>query len=273
MTTVNGEEPASKEELIQSVADQLGWLKATTRLHLERIRDDFKGIFGDRIDRRTGLSRFSEYDQSPTETLTQQRERFREIERVCKAAAAVSHAPQEVDWLPKKLSLRDPRSGVERQFEVPLTPIEYSAISWAYSEAGKQAAEKLEQAGVRSESTIAEEKAIARYVLPLMHGPYITEETSKPYRTTTDYVAANWAKLAPEFRKAHNRLLEARGESLIPEPLTDEYLPPAPGRPPRFPLGKYLTVTALVYEYVTDEHREADSFEFACREVRKEFEP
>jgi hypothetical protein len=251
------DEAASKDELVELIAEELGWSKVTTRLHLERIRDDFNGIFGDRIDRRTDL-----------------RDRFREIERACrKAAAAVAHAPQEVDWLPAKLRLRNPRSGVERQFEVRLTPLDYSGVSWAYAEAAKQAADKLEQAALRCESTIAEEKAIAGYVWPLMHGPYITERTSKPYRTAADYVIANWAKLSPEFRKAHNRLLEARGESLIPEPLTDEYVPPAPGWPPRFLRGKYLTVTALVFEYVTDEHREADSFEFACREVRKEFEP
>jgi hypothetical protein len=78
--TAAREAPASKKELIKSVADELGWSKATTRLHLERIRDDFNGVFGDRIDRRTGLSRFDEYDQTPTETPTQQRDRFRDIE-------------------------------------------------------------------------------------------------------------------------------------------------------------------------------------------------
>jgi hypothetical protein len=265
--------PASKDELVELIARELDWPEATTRLHLERIRDDFKGIFGDRIDRRAGLSHFSEYDQSPTETLAQQRDRFREIERACKeAAAAISHAPQEFDWLPKNLSLRDPRSGVKRQFEVPLTPIEYSAISWAYSEAGKQAADRLEQAGLRSEGTIAEQKAIARSVWLLMGGPYIVEQADKPHRTAADYVTTHWAKLSSQFRETYNRLQALRCKPILPAPAVDQYVAPTPQKPRRFPRGKYLSLTALVFEYVTDEHREADSFETACRDVREELE-
>jgi hypothetical protein len=274
MTTANREEPASKEELIQSVADELSWSKAMTRLHLERIRDDFNGIFGDRIDRRTGLSRFDEDDQTQTETPTQQRNRFREIERACQdAAVAVGHAPQGVDWLPKKLSLRDPRSGVDRQFEVRLTPIEYSAISWAYSQAAKQAADELELMGLRSEGTISKEKAIARSVWQLMGGPYIVEQADKPHRTAADYVTTHWAKLSSRFRETYNRLQALRRKPTLPVPAVDQYVSPVPAQKPRFPRGKYLTVTALVYEYVTGEHREADSFETACREVREELEP
>jgi hypothetical protein len=273
MTTANGEEPATKEELIQQVADELGWSKTTTRLHLEKIRDDFNGIFGDRIDRRTGLSRFDEDDKTPTETPTQQRNRFREMGRACQAAAeAVAHAPQEIDWLPAKFDLRDPRSGVEREFEVRLTPVEYSAISWAYSEAAKQAADKLEQAGLRSEGTIPKEKAIARCVWLLMGGPYIAETTSEPHRTAADYVKDHWAKLSPRFREIYNWLQALLGKPTLPAPAVDQYVAPAPQKPPRFPREKYLTVTELVYEYVTHEHREVDSFETACREVRKEFE-
>jgi hypothetical protein len=270
------EEAASKEELVELIAKELDWPQATTRLrlHLERIRDDFNGVFGDRIDRRTGLSRFDESDVTPTETLTQQRDRFRDIEQACKeAAAAVGHALREVDWLPEKFHLRDPRSDVERQFEVPLTLNEYSAISWAYSEAAKRAADKL-QAGLRSESTIAEEKATARSVWLLMGGPYIVEQVDKPHRTAVaDYVTAHWAKLSPRFRKIYNRLQTRRRKPALPAPAVDQYVAPTPQKPPRFPRGKYLNVTALVYEYVTGEHREADSFETACREVREELEP
>jgi hypothetical protein len=267
--------PASKDELVWQIADELGWSKATTRLHLERIREDFNGVFRDH------------------ETLTQQRNRLREIERACPdGAAAVGHAPQEVDWLPKKFSLRDPRSGVERQFEIRITPTEYSAISWAYAEAAKQAADKL-QAGLRHESTIAEEKAIARAVWLMMGGPVIAEPELRQYRTNAEYLAANWARLSRRFRGTYSKLQKVRRKRwrqllrlgrrrekymqarplnpILPRPADDQYVPPAPVRE-RFPWGKYLTITALTYEYVTGEHRDADSFATACREARKESE-
>jgi hypothetical protein len=40
------------------------------------------------------------------------------------------------------------------------------------------------------------------------------------------YEEANWAKLAPHFRDAHNRLRIMRGLSPIPPPKIDLYIPP-----------------------------------------------
>jgi hypothetical protein len=43
------------------------------------------------------------------------------------------------------------------------------------------------------------------------------------------YEEANWAKLSPTFRAAHNRLRQARGLSPLPPPAVDLYVaPPKP---------------------------------------------
>jgi hypothetical protein len=40
------------------------------------------------------------------------------------------------------------------------------------------------------------------------------------------YEEANWAKLSPTFRLAHNRLRQAKGLPTIPPPLVDLYVAP-----------------------------------------------
>jgi len=40
------------------------------------------------------------------------------------------------------------------------------------------------------------------------------------------YEEANWPKLSPMFRRAHNELRVRRGETPIPEPIIDLYVPP-----------------------------------------------
>lgn len=40
------------------------------------------------------------------------------------------------------------------------------------------------------------------------------------------YEEANWAKLSPAFRRAHNRLRQARGLPTIPDPKIDLYVAP-----------------------------------------------
>lgn len=42
------------------------------------------------------------------------------------------------------------------------------------------------------------------------------------------YEEANWAKLSPKFRDAHNRLRQARGQETLPPPKIDLYVPPPP---------------------------------------------
>jgi hypothetical protein len=257
------DEAASKDELVESIADELGWSKTTTRLHLESIAEEFKGVFGDRIDRDTGLSRFHEYDETPTETLTQQRDRFREIERTwSEAARAMQHAPQDVDWLPAKLDLSKARLG-------PAT--ELMMLAAGVSELGKLAADMLEHAGLRREGYYPEEKWIAVYARRLIEGPFVAEQEFQQLRTNAEFVAANWEHLSPVFRAIHNRLRQRRGEPPIPEPVVDQHVPPAPIPKPRFRRGKYLTITAFLYEYLTGEHRESDSFAAVCDAVQGEF--
>src|SRR5260370_1341522 len=55
------------------------------------------------------------------------------------------------------------------------------------------------------------------------HNPPRSSETEKSYEE------ANWAHLSPAFRAAHNRLRRMRGQSPIPQPAVDLYVPkPAP---------------------------------------------
>jgi hypothetical protein len=42
------------------------------------------------------------------------------------------------------------------------------------------------------------------------------------------YETANWSKLSPRFREAHNKLRAARHEAPIPPPIKDEYVAPPP---------------------------------------------
>src|SRR5260221_2893360 len=49
------------------------------------------------------------------------------------------------------------------------------------------------------------------------HNP--SNETGKSYEE------ANWAHLSPAFRAAHNRLRRMRGQSPIPQPAVDLYVP------------------------------------------------
>lgn len=43
--------------------------------------------------------------------------------------------------------------------------------------------------------------------------------------TNDEYVKANWAKLSPKFRDAHNRLRQMKGMETIPPPKIDRYVP------------------------------------------------
>lgn len=53
------------------------------------------------------------------------------------------------------------------------------------------------------------------------------------------YEEANWAKLSPEFRAAHNKLRQARGLETIPPPKIDLYVRPlAPAIKPFDPTDK-----------------------------------
>jgi hypothetical protein len=304
MTAASREEPASKEELIDLIARELNWPKATTRLHLERIRDDFAGIFGDPV---TGIL-------GGLQRPSQHRDSFREIERTFREAGkAALQAPQEIEWLPSKLSV-EPRKfewakldsdgwqfqGFEYaapefkgwQFEGRIRDgLELMLFCTAVSEAAKQAADRLEKAGLHPPSTTPAEKAIARYALVLLNGPFFAEKKFQQHRTIAQYVWAKWPQLSRKFRGKHStfqklrrkrwRQLVALGfdpkkkmqdrplNPVLPRPTVEQYEPPK-GIRTRFPRGQYHQLTALVFGYVTGEHREPDSFETACREARNE---
>jgi hypothetical protein len=56
-------------------------------------------------------------------------------------------------------------------------------------------------------------------------------EYSPSFSSGQTYEQANWSKLSPAFREAHNRHRQARGLPAIPPPVTDLYVPPK--EPPR----------------------------------------
>ncbi len=74
----------------------------------------------------------------------------------------------------------------------------------------------------------------------------------KPHRPT--YVEANWERLNPAFRAAHNKLRQARGLEPIPEPAVDQYFKPkqTPLRP-FDPNDPELVASALEFHGLDDE--------------------
>src|ERR1700738_491010 len=52
----------------------------------------------------------------------------------------------------------------------------------------------------------------------------IRRKPERPPSDAASYEEANWAKLSPAFRQAHNRRLKARGLSPIAEPEVDLYV-------------------------------------------------
>jgi hypothetical protein len=57
--------------------------------------------------------------------------------------------------------------------------------------------------------------------------PAYTERAKKEFEQHgASYEEANWAKLSPAFRLAHNRLRQQRGMPPIPPPAVDLYKPP-----------------------------------------------
>lgn len=65
------------------------------------------------------------------------------------------------------------------------------------------------------------------------------QRTEQQDGSNKTYEEANWAKLSPHFREAHNRLRQARGLSTIPPPAVDLYVvPKAPVIQPFDPASK-----------------------------------
>lgn len=63
--------------------------------------------------------------------------------------------------------------------------------------------------------------------LPALDVPLLVARVEREQqREGMSYEEANWDKLSPRFREAHNRLLHARGLPTIPPPKVDNYKPP-----------------------------------------------
>lgn len=56
--------------------------------------------------------------------------------------------------------------------------------------------------------------------------PALEKVVRRAPATGASYEEANWAKLSPTFRAAHNRLRRMRGLPSLPEPVIDLYVPP-----------------------------------------------
>ena len=183
----------------------------------------------------------------------------------------------------------EPREKGEPLVQAVIGPSELSLLLNEVSKAAGQAADRLPPK--RRARGIPQEEMVAHYGWLLLQEFYRRpasgdKSKSRLHRTAAetkrlsvvlraahdrladhlDYIKANWPKLSPAFRAAHNRMLVKGGKQPIPEPVTDLYKPP---KRSRFPWSKYLTVTALFYEYVTGEHKEPESFDTACRKVLK----
>jgi hypothetical protein len=57
--------------------------------------------------------------------------------------------------------------------------------------------------------------------------PLLVARLAKQHQQSgASYEEANWAKLSPAFRTAHNRLRQTRGLPTLPPPAVDLYVPP-----------------------------------------------
>jgi hypothetical protein len=292
---------ASKDELAESIAAELGHLKIPAILR----------------------GRLREYHIAATdlEKPQQQREQLRAIEQTCLAAAkALGLAPQEVDWFPKGIATSSPpltkeriaaifidnlrkaeqsgnvpaarflrqqfekfesgelkleQEGTEPLIQAVIGPTVLSVLLKQVSETAGQAADRLPR--LKGKEILAKDAA-AYYGWLLIHefyqepGKPSIESKNQPRQTATEYVKANWTKLSPEFRKVQNRYRQLKGLRPIPDPKVDLYAPPTRVRKPRFPWGNYLVVTAFFSEYMTGKHEQVASLETACRKVAEKYE-
>jgi hypothetical protein len=65
--------------------------------------------------------------------------------------------------------------------------------------------------------------------------PRVEAMTYSPFSSGQTYEQANWSRLSPGFRDAHNRWRTARGLPAIPPPAVDLYVAPKETPPVRVP--------------------------------------
>jgi hypothetical protein len=287
--------PAGKEKLAEAIAHRLDpTATAITKEHIceqcEECEEDFKVCFDAGV--------IDEKEQPVWIDVKDQRARLRAIEKTLAAGArAIWQEPQEIDWRPNPAALlaRFIDRFVEQSGDREIADKFKAAVAWfdllsinstelstllhAWSRLAGGKAQQL----TPNARSIPIEDFFAHWGWRLVHefspglapevlrDPQSEEARSSPeQRTVAGYITANWPRLSPKFRTAHNRLLQARGLPEIPEPEIDEFIPPTPVQRRRFPWKKYLTVTGLLAEYV----RGSSDMKFrdACLKVRRRYQ-
>jgi hypothetical protein len=205
------------------------------------------------------------------------------------AAYAIGQEQQEVDWRPNPTRLlarfvnRFVKQGGDRDVAnkfkravawldhlLSMNLTDLSARLYALSVLAGGTAQQLKPS-VRS---IPMQDFFAHWGWRLVHelapelAPDLFELTAKQ-QTVADYITANWSRLSPAFRTAHNRLREVRGLPTIPLPDVDLYVQPTPAQWRKFPFKKYVTVTGLLAGYVRGPNKM--KFRDACLKVRKKY--
>jgi hypothetical protein len=271
---------ASKEDLADTIAQQLD--PDATAITKERVREQCKEC----------KEEFYACFLRGMTAAKQQRiwiAQLKAIKKTCEAAAqAVGREPQEIDWRPtpavlsvvRPILVRFIDRFVEQTDDHAIAEKFKAAVAWfdlvsinstellilllAWSRLAGGAAQQL----TPDARSIPKQDFLAYWAWVLMHEfaselvPIPDPEQPLEGRTAAQYIAAHWSRLSPDFRTAHNRLLQARGLLAIPLPAIDEFVRPRRVQKRQFPWTKYLTVTGLLAQYVVGPN--AMKFETAC---------
>jgi hypothetical protein len=286
--------PAGKEKLAEEIAHRLdptatAIAQEHIRAQCEECERDFYACF------LTGT--IDEKERPVWIDVKSQRAQLKAIEKTHAAAAeAIGREPQEIDWRPNPAPLltrfidRFVEQGGDREITDKFKDKFKAAAAWfdrllstsstdwsaQFHVLSRLAGGKAQQL-TPSARSIPMEDFFAHWGWRLVHefSPELAPECdlfelSQEQRAVADYITANWPRLSPAFRVAHNRLLQARGLPAIPEPEVDHFVPPTPVRRRKFPWKKYLTVTGLLAEYVRG--RSGMKFRDACLKVRRRYQ-
>jgi hypothetical protein len=203
-------------------------------------------------------------------------EKLAAIEQACQKAARGVATLQDEDWLPRgRLKLPN----------ITIGSTDICLLLQMVSEAAGEAAKRVALPDARS---TPKQDATAHYAYMLMteFPPRARPQrriAKRPHRaeqqpTASDdrsYAEANWPRLSPAFRAAHNELRQARGLLPIPPPEIDLYTPPQRGRsefrePSYSPKGPFVSVATLLFEYFTGIANGALSW--SCRKVIEQYQ-
>ena len=282
--------PAGKEKLAKEIARRLdpaatAIVQEHVRALCEECKEDFDLCFqAGTIDKK---------EQPVWINVQDQIARLKAIEKALAAAAwAIEQEPQEINWRPNPTRLlarfvnRFVKQGSDRdvanKFKAAVARLDdllsmnltdLSARLYALSVLAGGTARQLKP----SARSILMQDFFAHWGWRLVHelAPELAPDLnlnlfeSSPEQTVADYITANWPRLSPAFRTAHNRLREVKGLPTIPSPDVDLYVRPTPAQWRKFPFKKYMTVTGLLAGYVHGPNKM--KFRDACLKVRKKY--